>query len=789
MGSVRRLVLLKLTFFAVVLASFCLPMVRNAIAQSDLFTPEQRKHWAFQRIVRPEIPPVRSPASVPHRSLSEKAKWVCNPIDAFILAEMEARGVEPSPAADKITLLRRASFDLIGLPPTPKEVDAFLADKSADAFDKALDRLLASPHYGERWARHWLDLARYAESEGFKSDETRPNAWRYRDYVIKAFNENKPYDRFIKEQIAGDELWPDDFDARVATAFNRHYPDESNARNLMQRRQEILNDITDTVGSVFMGLTVGCARCHDHKFDPILQADYYRLQAFFANVRAADDIVLAPAHAVEDYHQRLAAWEEKTGSIRGEMEAIEAPKRKEILDEFIVKYPPEIRAAIAKPPSERTPIEWQMYYKAKPYLDPKSHAFEAPPSTVVKSLKGDAKKRWEELKAELDKYAPLHPGELPVGTGIVDASRQAPKTFVLFGGVYNSPYEEVQPGFLTLLDSNPAKIAPPEKVESTGRRTALANWLADPQNPVTSRVIVNRIWHYHFGQGLVGTPSNFGLAGDRPAHPKLLDWLATEFTRHGWSMKYLHRLIMTSNAYRQSSGYREAAAKIDPTNRLLWRFPRKRLEGEVIRDAALVVSGLLNPKMGGPSIFPEVPAGMESRGGWKATADAAERNRRSIYVFVRRNTRYPMFETFDMPDTHESCPRRNVTTSPLQALTMLNNKLALEWAESFAGRVLQRAGPDRNAQVDLAYRLAYSRLPDKAERESALNFFSRHRAIVAERAAAGGKLALPAFLTQQSLPLGGQHAASLQKVDPVEAATLVDFCHMLINANEFVYRN
>ncbi|HEY3132660.1 MAG TPA: DUF1549 and DUF1553 domain-containing protein [Acidobacteriota bacterium] len=777
MDSIRRLVLLKLAFLAVVLAAFCLPLISNARAQSDLFSPEQRKHWAFQRIVRPEVPPVKN------------TKWVRNPIDAFILAEMRARGVEPSPPADKITLLRRASFDLVGLPPTIEEVTAFLADKSPNAFDKVVERLLASPHYGERWARHWLDLARYAESEGFKSDETRPNVWRYRDYLIRAFNEDKPYDRFIKEQIAGDELWPEDFEARIATSFNRHYPDESNARNLMQRRQEILNDITDTVGSVFLGLTFGCARCHDHKFDPILQADYYRLQAFFAHVRAADDIVLAPAHVVEDYRQRLAVWEEKTRSIRAEMEAIEAPKRKEILDDFIVKYPPEIRAAIAKPPSERTPIEWQMYYKAKPYLDPKSHAYEAPTSTVVKSLKGESKKRWEELKAELDKYRPLYPGELPIGTGIVDAGRQAPKTFILFGGVYNSPYEEVQPGFLTLLDSNPAKITPPERVESTGRRTALANWLVDPQNPLTSRVIVNRLWHYHFGQGLVGTPSNFGLVGDRATHPKLLDWLATEFMRHGWSIKYVHRLIVTSNAYRQSSGYREAAAKIDPTNRLLWRFPRKRLEGEVIRDAALSVSGLLNPKMGGPSIFPEVPAGMESRGGWKATADPAERNRRSIYVFVRRNTRYPMFETFDMPDTHESCPRRNVTTSPLQALTMLNNKLALEWAESFAGRVLQRAGRDRNAQVDLAYRLAYSRPPDTAERESALSFFSRHGAIVAERAAAGGKLAMPAFQTQPLSPVEKQHSAALEKLDPVEAATLVDFCHMLINANEFVYRN
>jgi hypothetical protein len=453
-GSSHRPFLLNSIFWAVLLLACCVPLVKTIAAPSDdFFTPEQRRHWAFQKIVRPEIPRARN------------TKWIRNPIDAFILAELEAKSVEPAPRADKITLLRRASFDLIGLPPTPEEVDAFLADKSPRAFEKVVDRLLASPRYGERWARHWLDLARYAESEGFKSDETRPNAWRYRDYVIKAFNADRPYDRFMKEQIAGDELWPDNFDARVATAFNRHYPDESNARNLMQRRQEILNDITDTAGSVFMGLTVGCARCHDHKFDPILQADYYRLQAFFANVRAADDIVLAPAQAVEDYKKQLGVWEEKTRSIREQMAAVEEPKRRELIADLTNKYPAEIQAAIKKPPAERTPIEWQMYYKAKPYLDPNSHAYIASSHEVGKSLKGDAKKRWEELRTQLDKFDPPRPVELPIATAIVDAGRQPPKTFILFGGVYNSPYEEVQPGFLTLLDPNPAKITPPEKVE------------------------------------------------------------------------------------------------------------------------------------------------------------------------------------------------------------------------------------------------------------------------------------------------------------------------------------
>jgi hypothetical protein len=337
----------------------------------------------------------------------------------------------------------------------------------------------------------------------------------------------------------------------------------------------------------------------------------------------------------------------------------------------------------------------------------------------------------------------------------------------------------VEPGFLTILDPEPTVVIQPTGVESTGRRTTLANWIADPKNPLTARVMVNRLWHYHFGKGLVGTPSNFGAAGDRPTHPELLDWLAAEFVRQGWSIKAMHRLIMNSNTYQQASVVRSSGgqtpAELDPTDALLWRFPRQRLEGEVIRDAALAVAGDLNPKVGGPSVFPELPPGMQTRGGWKVSSDAADRNRRSVYVFVRRNTRYPLFETFDMPDTHESCPRRDLTTSPVQALMLLNSSMVLDWARAFASRVAQAAGTSPREQIVVAYRLAYSRAPGPDEMKLALDFFRRHGEIIAERAANGGKLALPA-----ALPEG---------VGPIGAATLVDFCHMLINSNEFVYRN
>ena len=370
-------------------------------------------------------------------------------------------------------------------------------------------------------------------------------------------------------------------------------------------------------------------------------------------------------------------------------------------------------------------------------------------------------------------------------------------------GVYDTPREEVPPGFLTILDPKPARITPPQGIESSGRRTALANILTDPENPLTARVMVNRLWHYHFGRGIVGTPSDFGLKGERPTHPQLLDWLASDFIRSGWSLKHIHRLIMNSRTYQQASDFNEQNARIDPEKKLLWRFPRQRLEGEVIRDSMLAVAGELNLKMGGPSIFPELPPGMVSRGGWKVNEDQSERNRRSVYVFVRRNTRYPMFETFDMPDTHESCPRRNVTTGPLQALTMLNSKLTVEWAQSFAGRVLAMAGEKRESQIEAAFRIAYSRRPDQTEKEIAKIFFDRQREIIRARRYDDQPLALPVKSAtgidpgpRVSRPAAGANDTAnggsgdpRSEIDPVDGAALVDFCHALINANEFVYRN
>lgn len=718
------------------------------------FTEHQRKHWAFQPVQSPDVP------AVEHG----------NPVDAFVAARLAERGVSRGPLADKVTLIRRATFDLHGMPPSPGDVEAFLADQSPDAFANVVDRLLASPRYGERWARHWLDLARYAESEGFKSDETRPNAWRYRDYVIDSLNADKPYDRFVQEQIAGDELWPQSPEARIGTGFNRHYPDESNAAILVQRRQEVLLDITDTVGAVFLGLTYGCAKCHDHKFDPILQADYYRLQAFFTNVATDNEIHLLSEAERAVRNRQQAEWEEATKAIQAEMDELLDEKRAAAFETQVNRRAPETQEAFSKDPSERTMYErllfqqhmWQMRYHGD--------------AKLANTLEDGAKARYRELEGELAGFDHLKPPELPVGIGIREFGAEAPKTHILSFANYAAPLDEVDPGFLTLLDPQPASYEPALDGRSSGRRTALARWLTRPEHPLTARVMVNRVWHYHFGQGIVRTPSDFGLMGEPPTHPHLLDWLAGEFVRGGWSLKRVHRLIMNSETYRQSSAYRERASEADPLNRLLWRFPPQRLEGEVIRDSMLAVSGRLNHRVGGPSAYPALPLGAAApRGGWDVPEESHAQDRRSVYVFVRRNSRYPMLESFDMPDTHESCARRSTTTTAPQALALLNSSHTLGWAQGLAGRVLDEAGEDTSRQIQAGFRLAYSRAPDGWEKDKVLTFFESQREIIGERAAAGETLLLP-----DSIP---------ESMSEEEAAAVVDFCHMLLNSNEFVYRN
>jgi hypothetical protein len=738
-------------------AGWCVPtgVPGQATAGPALADPVE-KPWSFVAPSRPEVPLIVAP-------------WVRNPIDAFTLAAMRKEKVAPAAGADRQTLIRRLTFDLTGLPPTPADVAAFLADQSPTAYEALVDRLLASPRYGEHWAMYWLDLVRYADSEGFKHDEFRPLAWRYRDYVIAAFNADKPYNRFIQEQLAGDELFPGDSTALVATGFNRNYPDESNAKDLDLRRQEILNDMTDTTGLVFLGLTVGCARCHDHKYDPILQTDYYRLQAFFAAFRPFDErVVNSPAEVLE-YQTKMKAWEEATAEVQHRLLEVEQPYRQKIITTNKVKYGQHLQEAFDTPAARRSPLQQQLGEMLAKQLQVDRGA-------MTKSMKSDVKKNWEELDKELANFAHLKPPPLARAMSLTDVGPVAPGTHVLFRGDYKKKGAAVEPGFPAIWDGSPARIVPPAAVsgQSTGRRAALAQWLTRPDHPLTARVIVNRLWQHHFGRGIVGTPSDFGILGEPPTNQDLLDWLATEFVAKGWSLKQMHRLMVNSATYRQSAIPDPSAAKLDPNNQLFSRMHRRRLEGEVLRDAMLSASGLLNLKAGGPSVAPELPADLEvPRGGWKVTADPLEHNRRSVYIFAKRNLRYPLFSAFDAPEGNESCAVRNQSTNAPQALMLMNGKLALDLSKAFAGRVLRESQPDAAARVATAYRISLGREPAASEVKLALAFLASQTDSARARLGQEQSVMLPA-----DLPPDSDHAA---------AAALVDFCHVLLNLNEFAF--
>ncbi len=603
---------------------------------------EGEVHWAF---VRPQPPPV---------PVVQATAWVRNPIDAFILRGLEEFGLQPSPEADRATLLRRLTFDLTGLPPSPQEIHAFLDDTDSDAYEKLVDRLLASPHYGERRAQHWLDLARYADSDGFEFDQARPDAWRFRDWVVSALNRDLPYDRFVRLQMAGDELEPGNPEAHVATGFHRCYPDMVDLNDQGLRRQNALNDITETTGLVFLGLTIGCARCHDHKYDPISQADFYRLQAFFTPATFEDQFpVVSPAEQAE-HARAVRDWRQEVAASQSALIRLEAPVR----NELAAGLPPNLKtaaaAAFAKAEEERSPEEVGLVFEAL------SRDTRVEESELVRRL---GPERAGERSAWIERLARLRASEppaLPMARVLGETGPEAPPTHLLLRGDFSSPGPVVTPAFPAVLEGSDPEIE--ATAHTTGRRAALARWLTRPDHPLTARVMVNRLWQRHFGRGIVATPSDFGTMGERPSHPELLDWLACEFVARGWSLKALHRLIVTSATYQQSSLASPEARELDPENLLVGHQGRRRLEGEAIRDALLAASGRLNPALGGPCVFPELPeelTKLSSKGkAWPVTPDPTARDRRSLYVFVRRNLRFPFFEVFDRPDTNASCPRR-----------------------------------------------------------------------------------------------------------------------------------
>ncbi|MEX0978196.1 MAG: DUF1549 and DUF1553 domain-containing protein [Pirellulales bacterium] len=717
--------------------------------------------WPFRQPTRPAVPAV------------QKADWVRNPIDAFVLHTLEAKGLTANGPAERLTLLRRVTFDLTGLAPTSEEQRAFLADTSQGAYERAVDRLLESPRYGERWAQHWLDIVRYSESDGFKADAHRPNAHKYRDYVIRAFNADLPYDRFLAQQLAGDELEPDNPEAQLATGLNRLYPDESNAADVRQRRQEIHDDLTDTTALALLGLTVGCAQCHDHKFDPITQVDYYRLQAFFAPLLPRDEVVIATPqerrrHAIDE-----AAWEEATRGIRAEMDALVGPKMAAAFKTAIEKFTPDIRETLEKPDAERTCLEKQLAVQAMQFVNPLMA------DVADTKLRGDDKKRYQALERQLAEFEHLKPAPLPTAMAVSDASADAPPTFRLAVGDYHKPQEEVRPGFPQFLGASEPAIESKAGGNSTGRRSALVAWMCRSDHPLTSRVMVNRIWQHHFGVGIVATPNDFGAMGEPPTHPELLDWLAVEFVERGWSVKAMHRLMATSATYRQSSAVdpdnpiHARALALDANDRLLWHARRHRLEGEAIRDAMLQLSGELELRMFGESARPELPEGVVAKGAWEPDARPSDRNRRSIYVLAKRNLRYPLLDIFDLPDLHNSCPQRSATTTAPQALTLLNGEFSLERAQRWSGRLLARVGADETALVRAALEEAFAREPDNASLRMAADFVSRQTAAISAAGDASAADVLPTPMPKN--------------LDPARAAALVDFCHAILNTNEFVY--
>ena len=738
------------------------PQAPVAIDEAPI-PPEARKYWAYQKLLRRPAPEVRN------------VSWSRHPIDAFLMKAMEERGLAPAPEADVRTLVRRAYLDLTGLLPTPAESEAFVNDGSPDRWERLIDRLLASPHYGERWGRHWLDVARYADSNGFEHDFDRPNAWRYRDYVIRAFNQDKPYDLFLKEQIAGDELEQVSHESLIATGFLRCYAKVGfREKDNPQNRFDYLDDMIATIGRGILGLTVQCARCHNHKFDPISQKDYYRLQAALFGYVEVDHALASPGEAA-GYEEKFREIAARIKPLREEMRQLEQPYRNRLLPEKYKEFPENVQLAIRTPEAQRTPGQVLLAAQVIRTTEVSSREIE-------RIMKPAELSRKRALEAEIGRIEKEKPPPVPMAMGITDGDYrftpdgpgdepepgkgvkqeategsflhsgpgryQPPPAYFLFHGDSQSRGPAMQPGFLSVITyGNPPTEIPPANGQTSGRRRALAEWLVSADNPLTSRVIVNRVWHHHFGRGIVATLDNFGKMGEKPTHPELLDWLALDLMDHGWSLKHLHRLIMTSNAYKLASQFEDAGDLAnDPENNYLWRFRMQRLDAEIVRDTVLAASGALNLEMYGPPVFPKLQPEVlhtMSKGIWEREEDGPKVWRRSVYVYRKRGLPFPLFEVFDLPDQNITCSRRNVSTVPTQALTLLNDDFVLRQAQLFADRIQEAAPRDAEAQIRTAYAIALSRPPTDDEIRLALDFLKKEK--------------------------------------------LVDFAHVMLNLNEFVY--
>jgi hypothetical protein len=698
-------------------------------------------HWSFQPIQRAPEPNVKNTA------------WARNAIDRFVLARLEKEGFTPSPEASRSRLIRRLSLDLVGLAPSPAEVNEFLADRRTDAYERLVDRLLASPHHGERWGRHWLDQARYADSNGYNIDGSR-EIWMFRDWVINALNRDLPFDQFVIEQIGGDLLPGATSDQLVATGFHRNtLINLEGGIDFEQYRVEAVVDRVDTTGAVFLGLTLGCARCHDHKFDPISQREFYQLYSFFNNVdelagEQGEESRLTAHKPILEFGTpeelaRREAFRAQLAALRREFE----------------EFQTSTEAALLKSPEKLKPEVLEAFQTA-PKKRHEGH------QVIVDSFLKETNPGFRQRQAGLSAFGRQEP---KVPSTLV--MRELPKpreAFIQIGGDFLRKGVAVSPGV-------PAAL-PPLETNGTPNRLDLARWLVDRRNPLTARVAVNRVWQHYFGKGLVATDNDFGTQGSPPTHPELLDWLASEFMERGWSQKKLHRLIVSSATYRQDSRHRPDLAAVDPENHWLGRQQRLRLEAEIIRDEALTASGLLNPKIGGPSVFPPQPEGASKLGQiqreWVAS-EGPERYRRGMYTYFWRSSPHPGLMVFDAPDSTTSCTRRNRSNTPLQALTLLNDKGYYEFARGLAERILREPATSESERLALAFQLCLARSPQPEE-------ISRIKTLLSQQMESFRRAPADALqVTGAEIPAG---------MDIAQWAAWTAAARALLNLDEFVTR-
>lgn len=725
-------------------------------------TDQDRQHWSFRPLSSPRLPDIAYNSE----------------IDKFVVQSLNKAGLNLARQASPRTLVRRIYFDLIGLPPRREEIAEFDAAYDQDQFAAVaalVDRLLATTHYGERWGRHWLDVARYADSDGQESDADRPNAYQYRDFVIKALNDDLPYDEFTRWQIAGDELAPDNPQANAATGFLIAGP-HSNLDTIemedekLRSRYDELDDTIATLGSSMLGLTLACTRCHDHKYDAIPTRDYYRLMAAF-HTGKRQEVPLGSRSELQKYDEAKGMWDQRVRQAESALQTWLTEQRKP-LDP---KLREEKIAALKAADEEKTILLEQPDSEAGKKLAKKHEKALAISNDDLKRIMSDEQRRkWDELAAAVNQAKQGQPAAPPKAYAFRDTSAEPAATWLFHRANYYDKSEPVKLGFITVLTSKPPEDywkemqASRQREGSTYQRAALATWITDVDQgagALLARVIVNRVWRGHFGEGIVRTPSDFGLQGEKPTHPQLLEWLTKDFVANGWKLKRLHRQIMLSQTYLQVSTFSEAAAKVDSENRLLWRHSPIRLEAEALRDAMLVCAGTMNREPFGPGFKPPIPAEAMVARNLKSPynpepPDSPNIRRRSVYMFHKRVVPYPLLQTFDRPDALQSCSRRDTTTVAPQALAILNDPFVRDRAIEFADRLIKETGDDPDSAVRSAFAIAAARSPGESELNAATEFIATRRA---ERQKRG-----------------------MNETDAARAA-LADFCQTMFGLNEFLY--